>query len=105
MSDKIPGSFHIEYGGEKHAFHLVNDVSISGMGIYLDNKIPDQTEVIVSYVSEDFQVAISGSIIWSEQLTDNSFRMGVQFSSDNMDDNVMLFMTLREYIDDFGEAF
>jgi hypothetical protein len=31
--------------------------------------------------------------------------MGVQFSNENMDDNVMLFMTLREYIDDFGEAF
>ncbi|MDX1812480.1 MAG: PilZ domain-containing protein [Gammaproteobacteria bacterium] len=103
--ENIPGEFCLEINGQKEVFSQVNDVSISGMGIFLERHIAEKTDLIVSYTSDDFQIAIPGTVIWSEKLDDKGCRIGVQLSSDNMDDNVMLFMTLREYIDDFGESF
>lgn len=103
--DSIPGKFLIEIGDDKLPFNQVNDVSISGMGILLDQNIPENSQVRISYNSPEFSVSIAAQIIWCDRLSENVYRMGIQFSSDNMDDNVMLFMTLREYIDDFGEAF
>ena len=75
------------------------------MGILLDHHIPENSNVQVSYQSDDFSVSIGAEVIWNEKISDNVHRMGIQFSNENMDDNVMLFMTLREYIDDFGESF
>ena len=103
--DQIPGEFTIEHAGKKHAFSQVNDVSISGMGILLDACLSVGTQVTVSYEAEDFSVSIGAEIIWSEKLSEALSRIGIQFSNANLDENVMLFMTLREYIDDFGEAF
>ena len=104
-SDEIQGKFSIILKNEEIEFSDVNDVSISGMGIRLDHFVEKGTPIQVSYVSEDFSVLINADIVWTEKLEDNFFRIGVQFSNENVDNNVMLFMTMREYIDDFGEAF
>lgn len=103
--EQIPGDFKIEHAGIERSFSQVNDVSISGMGILLEANIPVGSQVIISYESPDFSVVIGADIIWTEKVSDELSKIGVQFSHDNLDDNVMLFMTLREFIDDFGEAF
>ena len=103
--EQIPGNFLIEVGETKHVFTQVNDVSVSGMGMLLDREIAPDTEVRISYHSPEFSVGIGATVIWSEKLGEDVYRLGVKFAIDKMDDNVMLFMTLREYIDDFGEAF
>jgi len=103
--DQIPGKFEVDFAGEKIEFNQVNDVSISGMGLLFPRAIPAGEPIRISYESEDFGTAIDAEVIWDEKLSDGVFRLGVEFSTKNMDDNIMLFMTLREYIDDFGEAF
>lgn len=100
----IPGAFEIEIDGTSHAFGKVNDVSISGMGINMPMSLTVGKPVVIRYVSEDFRVALNANIAWCVK-SDDGFRIGVQFSTENLDANVMFFMTLREYIDDFGEAF
>jgi len=104
-SGQIPGKFSILLKNEEIEFDHVNDVSISGMGICLDHYLGNESYLKVSYLSEDFSVVINAEVIWQEKLDDNSFRIGVQFSNENVDNNVMLFMAMREYIDDFGVAF
>jgi len=104
-SDQIEGIFSIVVKDEKIVFDDVHDVSISGMGIRVDHFLDKDVPIEVCYESDDFNIAINAEIAWQEKLEDNSFRIGVQFSNENMDGNVMLFMTMREYIDDFGEAF
>ena len=104
-SDQIEGIFSIIVKDEKIVFDQVNDVSISGMGIRVDHFLDKDQPIKVCYESDDFNIEINAEIVWEEKLEDNTFRIGVQFSNENMDGNVMLFMTMREYIDDFGELF
>ena len=104
-SNEIQGIFSIILKDEKIEFNDVCDVSISGMGITVDHMLDKDSPIQVSYESDDFSVLINAEIAWMEKQEDDSFRVGVQFSTENVDNNVMLFMTMREYIDDFGEAF
>ena len=101
---EIPGKFLIETDGASQTFNQVCDVSISGMGLVLNNAMNTGQEIKIKYVSEDFSVAINAVVAWCVPDQDDH-RVGIQFSSEDLDANVMLFMTLREYIDDFGEAF
>lgn len=101
---EIPGKFLIESGGESQSFTQVCDVSISGMGLVLNKALSTGQEIVVKYISEDFSVGINAVVAWCVPDAEDH-RVGVQFSSEDLDANVMLFMTLREYIDDFGEAF
>ena len=103
--DQIPGKFQIEFAGKLIEFNQVNDVSISGMGLLVDCSISVGQNIQIGYQSEDFSTAIDAEVVWEEKLSDDVFRLGIEFSNKNMDDNIMLFMTMREYIDDFGEPF
>ncbi len=102
--EQIPGKFHIGIGSERIEFNQVNDVSISGMGILLDSYLATKSNITIGYEAEDFNVQIQAEVVWQEKLSDDVYRMGIHFSNHNVDDNVMLFMTLRNYIDDFGVA-
>ena len=99
------GAFSIEINGQPHVFTQVNDVSISGMGIILSQSVPAGTPIVLKFVSEEFDLAINARAAWSTPDEQGGYRVGVQFSTEDLDANVMFFMTLREYIDDFGEAF
>ena len=102
--DQVPGKFHVLHNSERIKFNQVNDVSISGMGILLDTDIQAGNVIAVGYESDDFSVALQAEIVWQEKLSEDVFRVGIKFSTENMNDNVMMFMALREYIDDFDEA-
>lgn len=100
--EQIPGTFQIRFGDKKIEFNQVNDVSISGMGILIDNHLPTKSQVSISYEADDLRISVQAEVVWQEKLSDDVYRMGLQFSNKDVDDNVMLFMTLREYIDEFG---
>jgi len=102
--DQILGKFQVSFTDEVIEFDQVNDVSISGMGLLFPRSVPAGEIINISYVSDDFCTAVDAEVVWEEKLSDGVFRLGVEFSNANMDDNIMLFMTLREYIDDFGES-
>ena len=104
-SGQIPGKFSLILKENEIEFNQVNDVSISGMGICLDHYLGQESSLQVSYISDDLSVIINAEVVWQEKLEDNTFRIGIQFSNEQVDSNVMLFMAMREYIDDFGVAF
>jgi hypothetical protein len=101
-SDQIQGKFAIITNEERIEFDKVNDVSISGMGLGVDHSLGENSPLQVSYESEDLNILINAKIIWQEKV-DSGFHVGIEFSNENVDSNVMLFMAMREYIDDFGE--
>jgi len=101
----IPGEFHIVTKYDRIPFNQVNDVSISGMGVLLHYDLDAHTDVHVTYTSDEYSIDLEAKIAWKEILADDVFRYGIEFEIINMDDNVMFFMTLREYIDDFGASF
>jgi len=103
--EQIPGKFQVNIEGELIEFNQVNDVSISGMGMLLSRSVMAGQAIQVGYTSDDFSTSIDAEVVWAEKLSDGNFRLGIEFSEKRMDDNIMLFMTLREYIDDFGEPF
>lgn len=104
--DDIPGEFTITVGGEAFSFNEVHDVSISGMGLSFQQALKEGEEVTLEYNSDSFSVSLVATVSWCEKNNHNeSYRIGLRFSCGSMNDNVMFFMTLREYIDDFGEEF
>jgi len=106
LSRNIPGAFYVDFGGHSHPFTHVSDVSISGMGVVLPADIPSGAEVGLRYESRDFNMNLRGTVAWVNRRAGAADGgMGINFATDDMDSNVMFFMTLREYIDDFGERF
>lgn len=106
LSRNIPGAFYVDFAGRSHPFTHVSDVSISGMGVVLPAEIPSGAEVALRYESRDFNMKLHGTVAWVGRSSDGfDGGMGINFSTDDMDRNVLFFMTLREYIDDFGERF
>lgn len=106
LSRNIPGAFFIDFAGRSHPFTNVCDVSISGMGVALPAEIPSGAEVSLRYESVDFNMNLRGTIAWVRKSNGSAENgMGINFATDDIDRNVMFFMTLREYIDDFDERF
>ena len=106
LSRNVPGSFYVDFGGRSLPFTHVSDVSISGMGVVLPAEIPSGAEVSLRYESRDLNMNLRGTVAWvSRPVGADVNGMGINFATDDMDSNVLFFMALREYIDDFGEQF
>jgi len=104
LRQDIPGLFEIEVNGNTEIFSQVNDVSISGMGIKLQHPLVEGQVVVIRYSASDFSLKLQAVISWCTK-KDDDFYVGVEFMTEDVDTNVLFFMTLREYIDDFGETF
>jgi len=100
--EQVPGIFQVGVSGEVTEFNEVNDVSISGMGIMFPKSVSVGQSIKVSYHANDFRTDIEAEVVWKEKIAEDKFRLGIEFSNKNMDGNIMLFMALREYIDDFA---
>lgn len=103
-SELIDGQFAAICGDKTLAFTMVDDISISGVGIVLPEKLENGAELRLRYSSEGIDLEVRGSVAWVVD-SEQGFRTGVHFDSQNMNDNVMFFMTLREYIDDSGALY
>jgi len=100
----LPGHFFLVYGDKTVEFTDVQDVSISGIGLTVDLSVPTGAEVGLIYDSFDMSVQLRGNVVWSVKEGDLS-RVGVHFDSSDMNDNVLFFMVIREYLDDSAPQF
>ncbi len=103
-TEDVPGQFTIDTDNEVLVFSEVNDVSVSGMGVRLSQALEEGQAVVTKYLSTDFQIALPATVAWCHERDDGDYDVGVSFSSDNMNENVLFFMTLREYLDDYDEG-
>lgn len=93
--------FFIESDGQKHAISNIRDVSISGVGLELQQTHHKGDSVSLIYDSDDLQLTIQGTVMWSETQANGQTAMGIQFDTHNGDDNTLFFMAMRKFLDEF----
>ena len=94
-----------------HHFKLksVENVSVSGTGVRLHVPLAKNTPVTLMYTDHDWFITIVGKVVWAEDISQRmnvtpgqpTYQIGIQFDPTNMEDNKLLFLALREYIDPF----
>ncbi len=102
--EAVPGRFYLIAQGQRVALEAAQDVSVSGMGLSLPAALPVGEALRVGYQDEGFAIELAATVAWCEPQDDGSYRLGIRFSPDpaQANDNALFFMTLREYLDDFG---
>ncbi|HHM05229.1 MAG TPA: PilZ domain-containing protein [Gammaproteobacteria bacterium] len=105
-TEEIEGRFKLNVAGEWHPLMRINDVSVSGMGLYFAAPLEAGTPVKVSYEADDMHVMVSATVVWhspDDTAEDGvpSYRLGLQFNPLDADTNVLMFMALRKYLDAF----
>ena len=100
--EDVPGRFYLVVDGERFELDDAHDVSVSGMGITLARPLAAGTPVRLGYEDDSFQLELAADVAWCDPQGQGA-RLGLRFSPDPMqaNDNVLFFMTLREYLDDF----
>lgn len=93
--------FSICVQSEEYPVITAQDVSISGIRICIPGYFAVGEEMRLRVAMEDFEVTLLGAIRWRRELDDGVCEYGVEFANDDMDDNILFFMSLRKYLQDF----
>ena len=103
----MEGFFRLHFNGEWHTLDNVHDVSISGMGIRFVTPINPGSQLKIAYVSRDFEITLPATVRWCRDKTPNassageSYQLGVEFDNGNINDNMLMFMAIRKFLDPF----
>ncbi len=108
-SKEMDGFFRIHFNGEWHPLTEVHDVSISGMGLRFAIPINPGTALKIGYMSRDMEITLPATVRWCRDKTQQDipggdfegYRLGIEFESNNVNDNMLMFMALRKYLDPF----
>ncbi|MDH5300948.1 MAG: PilZ domain-containing protein [Gammaproteobacteria bacterium] len=97
----ILGAFVLAHAGRQIKFEALEDVSISGVGIIISERLNNGDGVELGYQHEEKTITVRGKVVW---VVDDSlgFRTGIYFDPINVQDNVTFFMNMREYVEDFA---
>ena len=97
------GDFRLEINGKNIPILDSNHISISGMDIKASEAARPSSSVKLHFRTPDIHLAIKGHIAWcAESLCDgNAYAMGIEFDPTSIDDNSLLFLALRRYMDHF----
>ena len=58
------GEFLLQTPTEKYPIKVINDISSSGIQIYLDVELPALLQVAVEYVEPSLKVKVNGIVAW-----------------------------------------
>lgn len=99
------GVFRLSVLGREFEFEEVDNVSVSGTGMRLPVVLDQGTPVTLTYTEKDWILTISGEVAWSSRNPRlnhyPSYHVGIRFDPENMQENALFFMALREFIDPF----
>lgn len=104
----IGGVFMLRAANRHFRLRCVDNVSVSGTGLYLPATLPKNTQVTLTYSEYDWHVTIQGYVAWCKNLPKNDpngdmrYPVGIRFAPNNADENTLFFLALREYLDPFG---
>lgn len=104
---EMDGFFCLYFNGEWHPLTEVHDVSISGMGIRFPVPINPGTPLKINYTSRDFEINLPATVHWCRDKSphDDSlgegYRIGIEFEAGNINDNMLMFMAIRKFLDPF----
>lgn len=99
------GSFHLIDGERKYHYIRANDVSIEGVGLDVPSAIERGAQVKVCFTSEGWRADLDGTVMWCSradrvsgvnQQTYPNFRVGVRLNPDTSQDNALLYLALKD---------
>lgn len=101
--------FRLHINGKWHAINSVHDASISGMGIWFTDEVGGDTPAKILFVSHDFEIVLDARVRWCQHSaqdisvagTTEVYRLGIEFEPSRAEDNMLMFMALRKYLDGF----
>ncbi len=86
-----------------------NHISISGMDIKTARPVRPGTPVELHFRTLDLHLKVRGRITWCAERVERRdgersalYTMGVEFDPDTLDDNSLLFLALRRFVDPFA---
>ena len=90
----------IESAGQSIPVTRIRDVSISGVGLALEQTIAKGETITLACQFEDLKLRIQGQVAWCDA-SSSPVSIGVEFSRETPRDNMLFFLALRKYLDDF----
>lgn len=98
--DANPGIFYIEDKKKAYKVKDLRDISLSGAGARLMKSFKEGDQVHFKFESADNVIDIPSTIIWCERKPGTrACNLGLRFDPSDKASNILLFMTLRKYID------
>jgi hypothetical protein len=58
------GEFRLQTPTATYPIQVINDISSSGMRIYLDTKLPARLQVAVEYIEPGLKLEVNGTVAW-----------------------------------------
>lgn len=103
------GRFLLKTPARSFIFHTVENVSISGTGLTLPEPVAVGTPVTLCYYHGGAtELQTQGTVAWCDTVSTGSaplsppgYRAGIAFRPDQIKNNILFFMALRQYADPF----
>ena len=92
--------FYVEFAGHTLPIANIRDVSVSGVGLQLDEIIAQGETIELGYNSADLNLKVKGNVIWCDA-HERPVSVGVEFTHDTPHENMLFFMAMRKYLDEF----
>jgi len=93
-------SFFVEFSGQTFPITNIRDVSVSGVGLELEQIIAQGETIELGYNSDDLDLKVKGTIAWCDA-SNGPVALGIEFTPDNPQENMLFFMAMRKYLDEF----
>ena len=101
------GEFNLELNGKNIPILGSNHISISGMDIQTPTAVQPNSNIKLHFRTRDLHLAVKGQVAWCAARDDahqdgrHLYAMGIEFDPTTIDDNSLLFLALREFVDAF----
>jgi len=92
--------FFIEIAGQTVPIANIRDVSVSGVGLQLDQIIAQGETIQLGYNSDDLDLKVNGNVIWCDA-QQKPVSVGVEFTQETPQENMLFFLAMRKYLDEF----
>ena len=93
-------NFYVEFAGQTVPITNIRDVSISGVALELEQAIAQGEAIDLGFNSDDMNLKVKGIIAWCD--TANSpTTLGVEFTKETAQENILFFMAMRKFLDEF----
>lgn len=98
--DGQTNQFYVKFAGNTFPIANIRDVSVSGVGLQLDEMIAQGETIELGYDSTDLSLQVKGNVIWCDG-HQRPVSVGVEFSRETPQENMLFFMAMRKFLDEF----
>jgi len=105
--EEVNGTFRLQADDKSYDFTVIRDVSVTGVGIQLDEPLEVGTTVEMIFSAGDWKIAVEGRVVWCSVAVTRgelgsrpteAYRMGIKFNPHNANNNVIFFMASRSMV-------